>query len=481
MLSKTSWVFLWVVAKCLAILEQNHKLDFHGFTAADIIVKDVAIIGGGSAGTYSAISLKDKGFSVVVVEKKDRIGGNTETYIDPATGTPVDIGVATWHNISIVTDYFRRFGIPLVPYGTGLVPGAVSQQYDFTTGALLNLTFPSIAEEGAAFAAYAQILEEKYQYLDDGMFLPKPVPAELLEPFGDFVQKHNISAVLNLMFELDPALGNFTSIPTVERMKTFSSGLVEGILKGDLLTTARHNNSELYTRAQAELLQHSSLLLQSEVVEACREDGIRLVVQTLEGKKLIKAKRLLMTIPPKLDILKPFRPSPQERKVFSRFINVGYYTSILKNTGIPDSLGIFNYNPDTPFYFPTLPGTYNVQATAVKGLHVSLYGTPRGASSFPMSDDAVKADIIKAIKTVQKANPDKFKQTEPEFVVFSSHTPFELQARPEDIRNGFYAELYALQGLQDTYWSSASFRAQDSSAIWKFSEKQVLPNLVKGL
>lgn len=87
---------------------QIQPWDFDNFEPANIIFKDVAIIGGGSAGTYSAISLKDKGKTVIVVETKDHIGGNTETYIDPGTGTPIDIGVQIWHNISIVRDYFER-------------------------------------------------------------------------------------------------------------------------------------------------------------------------------------------------------------------------------------------------------------------------------------------------------------------------------------------------------------------------------------
>ncbi|MCQ8115563.1 hypothetical protein NP565_23620, partial [Vibrio parahaemolyticus] len=32
--------------------------------------------------------------------------GRLLTYIDPATGTPMDLGVMIWHNISVVNDYF---------------------------------------------------------------------------------------------------------------------------------------------------------------------------------------------------------------------------------------------------------------------------------------------------------------------------------------------------------------------------------------
>ncbi|EED22202.1 amine oxidase, flavin-containing superfamily [Talaromyces stipitatus ATCC 10500] len=452
-------------------------IDVASFSPDDILDKDVAIIGGGSAGCYSAISLKDKGKSVVVIEKKDRVGGNTETYIDPATGTPIDIGVLVFHNISVVTDYFNRFDVPLTPYGEDDNSGQ-SAYYDFSTGAELNLSFPSANKTAAAFTRYAEFLEE-YPRLNDGLFLPNPVPEDLIMPFGEFADRYDIGASLNTMYELDPAVGNFTTVPTVERMRTMSLSLVQQTETG-FLTTAHHNNSEIYSKIQTELLSASSLLLDSEVISTLRKDGregISLVVRTLNGYKLIFAKRLLITIPPKLDILAPLDLSAQEESVFSRFIDVGYYTSIVNDTGLPDDLSIFNYNPNTPYNFPILPGVYNIQATPVPGLHLAIYGTPRGNKSFSMPTDQVKADIIKGIKTLQQANPVKFKQTEPEFVVFSSHTPFYLQVSADDIKDGFYDKLYALQGLRNTYWTGAAFRGQDSSDLWRYSKEEFYSQL----
>lgn len=376
----------------------------------------------------------------------------------------------------------ERFDIPLTTYGSNAESSTVAAQYDFRTGEKVNIDFPSANETAAAFAAYVQFLKQ-YPELDDGMFLPKPVPEDLTMPLGEFAKKYNCTAILNTAFELDPALGNFTTAPTVERIKVLGLSLVEGIASGTL-TTLHHNNSELYTKAEAELLSDSSLLLQSEVVATSREDGengIKLLVSTPQGDTLICAKRLLITIPAKADLLQPFQLSKEETAVFSRFINVGYYTSIVNNTGIPDKMSIFNYDQDTPFHFPVLPGAYNFQASPVPGLFVALYGTDRGQDTFPLTNDLVKADMIDSLQRVQKMNPDVFNQTTPEFVVFSSHTPFYLQVAPEDIADGFYDRLYALQGLRNTYWSSASFRAQDSSDIWRYSEEVVLPQLLAGL
>src|SRR5882762_9070994 len=73
-----------------------------------VIRRDVAIIGGGSTGTYSAIRLRDLGKSVVVVEAKGRIGGHTELYVDPATGTTSNMGVVVWHNLPEARSYLAR-------------------------------------------------------------------------------------------------------------------------------------------------------------------------------------------------------------------------------------------------------------------------------------------------------------------------------------------------------------------------------------
>jgi hypothetical protein len=93
----------------------------------------------------------------------------------------------------------------------------------------------------------------------------------------------------------------------------------------------------------------------------------------------------------------------------------------------------------------------------------------------------VKADIISTVKRLQAKNTGMFNQTEPEFVVYSSHAPFYLRAKPGDISEGVYVDMYALQGLRSTWWTGAAWRAQDSSMLWRFNEEVVLPELLKGL
>ena len=73
--------FLAVLGRgALAAVQPRDATSYQNFASADIIERDIAVIGGGSAGTYSAVRLKDMGKSVVVIEKDVVLGGHTDTY-----------------------------------------------------------------------------------------------------------------------------------------------------------------------------------------------------------------------------------------------------------------------------------------------------------------------------------------------------------------------------------------------------------------
>ena len=226
------------------------SIDTSAYSSSSIIRRDVCIIGGGSSGTYAAIGLRDKGKSVAVIEAQGVLGGHTNTYTDPATKEPVDYGVVEFDNTTIVTDYFKRFGIPLTTtFNTG--SSSLKQYFvDLTTGKNVSGFTPTDPTPG--FAAYAGQLA-KYPFLNTpGWDLPDPVPADLLIPFGDFVKKYSIDSAVFTINEYSQGFGDILSIPTLYVLKYFSQAILQGAQTG-FLTTARNDNSELYEKAQAEL------------------------------------------------------------------------------------------------------------------------------------------------------------------------------------------------------------------------------------
>ncbi len=67
----------------------------------------------------------------MVVEQASVLGGHVNTYIDPATGTPIDYGVQTYWNIPAVRDFFARFDVAIANYS---FTGRNTVYADFTTG-----------------------------------------------------------------------------------------------------------------------------------------------------------------------------------------------------------------------------------------------------------------------------------------------------------------------------------------------------------
>ncbi len=421
------------------------------FAGAPVMRRDVAVIGGGSAGTYAAVRLGDLGRSVAVVETKDRLGGHTETYHDPATGGTVDIGVIVFEDEPHVRAYFDRFGIGLTPIGGSL--GGSTSYVDFRTGKAVPFTPPVPSAIGAYYGLISQ-----YGPIDTVINLPRPVPADLVRPFSEFVAKYDLGSVVKLVFNYGQGIGNVLDLPALYAVNTFGQGVVRNILGGSFLTTAVHDNSLLYERATAAL--GADVLLNSQVRLVNRTAaGVTVGVTTPSGPMVISAKKLLVTIPPLLSNFAGYHLDPTEASVFAHFISGAYYTGVVRLSGLPDGVGLENAAATTPYHLPPLPGLYGVSPTGLPGLYNVKYGSPS-----PLPEEQVRRDIRTQIERVARAGtyPVVFHNLE----VFSSHTPFELHVPPQAIQAGFYARLNALQGRNSTYYSGAAWHSHNSTRIW---------------
>jgi hypothetical protein len=425
-----------------------------------VLRRDVCVIGGGSAGTYTAVRLGDLGRTVVVVEGKDRLGGHTETYHDPVTGGTVDIGVIVFEDEPLVRSYFGRFGVGLSPIG-GL---AGSTTYvDFRTGRPVDYAPPS----PTALPAYYQFIGQ-YGPIDTVFELPDPVPHDLVAPFSEFVAKYDFGSVVPLVFGYGQGIGNILDLPALYSINTFGQGVVRNILAGSFLTTTAHNNSLLYERATAHL--GADVLLRSQVLRVGRHpSGVRVLVATPDGPRLIVADKLVVTIPPLLRNFAGFDLDATERAVFGQFISGAYYTGVARLSGLPDGVGLDNAAAETPYHLPPLPGLYGVSPTGIPGLYNVKFGSPS-----PLPDTQVRRSIRAEIERVATAGtyPVVFH----DLAVYSSHTPFELHVTAQAIAAGFYRRLNALQGRNRTYYSGAAFHSHNSTRIWAGTER-VLPSI----
>nr|UBX54548.1 NAD binding protein [Aspergillus sp.] len=449
------------LAPC-AIQPANGQDIFHPnhYASDDVIRRDVAVIGGGSSGTYGAINLRRRGQSVVLVEKAAVLGGHTNTYTDPVSGTAIDYGVQAFWNISVTHDYFAYLGIPTTQY-TG---DARTDVYaDFQTGTRVTVNSSS------NYTAYLQQLQ-KYPWLEYSWDLPDPVPEDLTLPFSGFLKKYDLEDIGYNVYYGAQGLSNVLDQLTVNVFKIFDGSFIDALHGGDV--KGAHANGDIYTQAAARL--GTDVLYSSQVVAARRPDngtGVRLVVRTPTGHKLILASRLLVSIPPLLDNMRPFDLKERERDLFSRWKFSAYYTMLVNNTGLPSGYRFRNADASTMANIPPLPAPYQVTESKVPGIFYVWYGSP-----YPIEEAAVKADVVEVIRRLRSTVNAKTTSV-PEFVAFNSHTPFKLVVAAEDLRRGFYRELAALQGYRDTWYTGAAVISHSSAILWNFTEA-LIPQMI---
>lgn len=444
---------------------------------AETIHRDVVVIGGGSSGTYSAIRLQAMGKSVALIEKEDRLGGHVNTYVDPATQKTFDYGVIVLVNISVVNDYFNHLNVPLGKFSS-FVANETTSYADFARGAAVPDTVMAkngnITEE---IVAYRELLL-KYPYLSSGFHLPNPVPEELLMPYGDLMKKYNLGAVAYQGFYIDEGAGNVLAQPALYMLKYFNLLQTDGIISG-LVTEANHNNQAIYDAALKTLGDGKNAFLCSQATRIVRSHkGVEVHVSTPQGRKIIKASQLIMAIPPKVNTLRPFLDlTHEEARVFRQFNNSYMWNGIVANSGIPINVGVENVDPNATFGIPPMPAAYAFSPSGVSEVHAVWYG-----SIEPMSEEEVKANILASLSRVQHATQYKSpKGTKPEIVQFNDHSPYELTVSVDAIKNGFYNQANALQGQTNTWWTGAAWESHDSSAIWNFTEYEILPRVLKSL
>lgn len=365
-------------------------------------------------------------------------------------------------------DYFGRFNIPLVISNLG---GPINF-VDFSTGKSVDFSLPDAPTQGAAFHAYSAQLA-KYPELKIGFNLTYPIPEDLLLSYSDFADKYNIGPMVYTTF-MHQGLVPLLDVPMLYVFKYINAYLLQALATG-YLVPKDHDIQALYRAAHA-FLGDSSVLTSSVPICMDRNSAgqVKILVQSPSGKKLIVAKKLVSAVPPTLDTLRAYDLSTTEKEMFSKWTATGYYAGILKNTGLNDSVTYFFSQPEKLFGVPELPGVYLYGGSGVAGLTDVLYGAPT-----VMSDDDVKADIEKTLARVQKEHG--LPQTKPEWAVLSSHSPFNIQVSRDDIKDGFYKKLFALNGQSNTFYNGATFQGWSSTELWEFTEEYLLPLILEAL
>jgi hypothetical protein len=430
------------------------------------IVRDVCVIGGGSAGTYAAVQLRTAGKSVVVLEKQSRLGGHAQTVF--VNNLPINLGVQLLEGQSpLVTGYAAQLGVPLV--NVPVEGGPPAANLDFRTGAVVNVPPPDPVAFPTALGTYLQILQTQFPYLDSGFNLPNPVPPDLYMPFGDFLTKYGLDPLIMTAFQFGQGAGDILAQPAIYMMKL--AGLsVFGALATDSYVTVPAGMSALYDAAANFL--GADAIVNAEVLGVARGGThVEVIATTPNGPVVIEAGKLVFAIPPTLPNVALLVPDVTELSLFSRFQSTYYSTSLVHFTGLPPGVSVNNAAASTRGNLPPLPAMYGLEATEVPDYFVGLFG-----STSWLPDDVVKASMVKELGKVAASGiyPGMKLVSIDDF---SSHAPFHMTVSANDIAGGFYSKVNALQGHNLTYYTGAAFQTNDSSQIWRFTA-ELLPQLL---
>ncbi|TEA19760.1 Beta-cyclopiazonate dehydrogenase [Colletotrichum sidae] len=439
--------------------------DESAFAPADIIERDVLIVGGGATGTYSAVKLKDQKKTIAVVEQSERLGGHVNTFREAATGAPIDYGAQAYIQNNQTLEFFGRFGVQL---NASVLSPLPSKIVDFKTGYLVpnaSATDPNQLVGPLANYLFATL---NFPFLAEGAYdIPDEIPEDLLLPFGQFITKYNLTEVVPVVWIFAHGLGNLLETPTLYALQSFGQPHLLGLSAGYLY--APEGNQVVYDKA-AEFLGEDVLFSSTVVASERNDTGVKAVVRTPTGRKLIKAKKLLLTIPPTVKNLKPFGLDENETSIFSQWKDIPYYVGVVTKTGLPDLTNFVNVDVAAPDALPQSPFVLRLDNVGVPDHQtVKVIGEADSAKAQGLVTDAI-ARIGPSVHATAPAGT--------EFAAWEAHADLQLHVSNDALKAGFYKNLYALQGKRSTYYTGLAWCSDYSPLLWAFTDSRVLPHLV---
>jgi hypothetical protein len=66
------------------------------------------------------------------------------------------------------------------------------------------------------------------------------------------------------------------------------------------------------------------------------------------------------------------------------------------------------------------------------------------------------------------------------WAAFSTHGAMHARVTVDQVKAGFFQDLYKLQGARSTWWTGGAFSANFQTQLWKFDEG-LFPKILKGL
>jgi hypothetical protein len=350
---------------------------------------------------------------------------------------------------------------------------------DFVSGKeLVEYQSPASADVTAALTRYLN-LTAKYEdmLLPSYNNFPTEVPYELLTKFSDIVIKYDLHACLPLVYQITGfGLGNMGDELFLFVMQEFSAPMTRALLgQKSSWVPSTHRNQDLYDNIA--MLLGDDVLYSTTVISSNRtNEGVQLLVRSDKGEStLIIAKKLLVSFALSQENTATLSLSKAEEDVFSTWSLSHGYCGIVTSPSLPINGSLVNIPaaavPTNYLAFPEPPFVVRYQYLGDKNFRILLTGTENYTIPLALS---LASDTFNTLAVAGNI-PEGSNLT---FAAFTEHTTTQQHVPAEDVRNGFYQKLYALQGGRSTFYTGRAWTGQFTTILWEFNNQWLLPKLL---
>jgi len=436
---------------------------------ATVQVRDVCILGGGIGGMSAAVFLKDRGYSIAVIEQADVTGGccNTLKFDAPAgQQNYLDIGVQVFPNTTDSNSkgfgpwtidsvaFFRRFGATVIPYvssGSG-----TDYNVNMRNGVAVPAA-PAAPADPNFFPALQRLfgLLAQYPWLDFAQ-VPDTVPPELLVPFSEYIVTHSLQPLLSIFDGVlfSGGLGYYEQMTTLYAMENLSPSILSLFINSPGITL-QGGCRTLYDGFEA-FLGKQNVVVNANINKVKRTGNQPI---TVKGKLRdpsglsIKAFEyqcgsVVVAFPPTYDKVSDiFDLDSIESDYYQKVKNRAYFAVGIDVTGPNmDSkpFGLSNVDPSRDRSFPILPAFLG-------GGRSLTYGPMGGVALASMNNDLSADEMADVIQNQLSNIPNSVAQSA------KLATIYKHEFQPYYTRNALSrtpsppAQLRSLQGYRNTY------------------------------
>lgn len=426
----------------------------------------------------AAVFLKDNGYSVAVIEKDSRVGGQCNTYelpdypaqwldigvvVFPNTAAANAAGLGPW-NIS-TTEIVKRFAGPdaIIPQ---FLSSAVGCVMDLELGYETCAT-PAQAQQSEdnpafleAYETFQQIITQKYPWIDLAQ-VPDPVPSELLLPFSVFIENNNLTALIDSLFLPFLVVGglgslqNLTTLYALLNLGPTTNFIFEGPNNG---FQVNHGCQTVYD-GMYDYIGAENVFFNT-TVSARLDDALILFAPSQPFLfELLLCSNIVVAFPPTINNMLPLISKSYEFNLFSQVKLRDYFTGVLSGSGSFNNYSVAQVETvnllNQPFLTPPLPGLTSITQTIPEGLMQLKASSPNSLSISQM-----EAILSQQLATVPPSLLVNLSIKELLLHNFQPHlSAAALQA-------GTYQQLKELQGVNNIYYTGAMFSYSATFQIW---------------